>query len=256
MQVGRQCFCGNKYGKYGKSKNCRYACPGNRGEKTKCGGPWANSVWRTAHQSTAAKKVVIRKAAATVAAATHNLARIVAVAKKPTGIAVRAIARVIKLPVTPRHVAPKVRNAGARFVFKGCFQDHANRDLPKYMGSFAHNDSSFCGHKCENQGYTVFGMQVGGQCFCGHKFGKYGKSTNCKSICPGNRRHKCGGGWANSVFAIERPALPKKSAPKKVVVHKKAAAHKALPKLKVTKKVAASVKKAVKTAQKSAKTDC
>jgi len=45
MQVGKQCFCGNNYGKYGKAKNCKSECPGAKKEINKCGGGWANSVY-------------------------------------------------------------------------------------------------------------------------------------------------------------------------------------------------------------------
>jgi hypothetical protein len=44
-QDGIQCFCGNSYGGYGPSAGCTTPCPGNTAET--CGGPYANSVYRT-----------------------------------------------------------------------------------------------------------------------------------------------------------------------------------------------------------------
>ena len=44
-QYGQHCFCGNSYGKYGKSEACNMACSGNPAEM--CGGSFANSVYRT-----------------------------------------------------------------------------------------------------------------------------------------------------------------------------------------------------------------
>ena len=41
-QYGTQCFCGDGFGKYGKSTDCNMPCGGNRSET--CGGSWANSV--------------------------------------------------------------------------------------------------------------------------------------------------------------------------------------------------------------------
>ena len=35
-QFGKQCFCGNSYGKYGPAKNCDANCSGNQAEI--CGG--------------------------------------------------------------------------------------------------------------------------------------------------------------------------------------------------------------------------
>jgi WSC domain len=45
-QYGSQCFCGNSYGKYGQAgeEKCNMPCAGNGGEK--CGGTWANSVFK------------------------------------------------------------------------------------------------------------------------------------------------------------------------------------------------------------------
>jgi hypothetical protein len=43
-QVASHCFCGQRYGRYGPAGNCDMACIGNPQEK--CGGSWANSVYR------------------------------------------------------------------------------------------------------------------------------------------------------------------------------------------------------------------
>lgn len=43
-QFSTHCFCDNSYGKYGPANNCSMSCSGARGEK--CGGTWANSVYR------------------------------------------------------------------------------------------------------------------------------------------------------------------------------------------------------------------
>jgi hypothetical protein len=38
------CFCGDTYDTFGESPNCTDPCNGAKDEK--CGGPWANSVYR------------------------------------------------------------------------------------------------------------------------------------------------------------------------------------------------------------------
>lgn len=43
-QFSTHCFCDNSYGRYGTASNCNMTCSGNRNEK--CGGSWANSVYR------------------------------------------------------------------------------------------------------------------------------------------------------------------------------------------------------------------
>jgi hypothetical protein len=44
LQFGKQCFCGNSYGKFGAANNCNMACSGS--PKEVCGGVWANSVYK------------------------------------------------------------------------------------------------------------------------------------------------------------------------------------------------------------------
>jgi hypothetical protein len=43
-QYGTWCFCGNSYGKSGTADNCNMPCGGNQVER--CGGVWANQVYR------------------------------------------------------------------------------------------------------------------------------------------------------------------------------------------------------------------
>jgi glucan endo-1,3-alpha-glucosidase len=46
VQGGRDCLCGNKYGRYGQAPEaeCKDNCWGNGTQK--CGGPWRNSVYK------------------------------------------------------------------------------------------------------------------------------------------------------------------------------------------------------------------
>ncbi|CAF0744441.1 unnamed protein product [Brachionus calyciflorus] len=43
LQYGRECWCGNYYGRYGTADNCNMPCTGNRGQT--CGGLYANEVF-------------------------------------------------------------------------------------------------------------------------------------------------------------------------------------------------------------------
>jgi len=189
MQVGTQCFCGNKFGRYGKSNNCKSTCKGNKGEKNKCGGGWANSVYEIKGVSkqnaiNMANKVVARKvlvkAQQTLQTYKNKLVR-----------AKRVVTSQAPLPTTP-------------FTFKGCFRDRSNRDFTKFIGRLGNCQPSVCGPRCNRLGYKYFGMQVGTECFCGNSFGKYGHANNCDMKCKGNNS-KCGGGWANSVYQSNKP---------------------------------------------------
>jgi hypothetical protein len=43
LQNGKQCYCGNSYGRLGRVANCDMPCSGNA--KEMCGGWWANSIY-------------------------------------------------------------------------------------------------------------------------------------------------------------------------------------------------------------------
>jgi len=45
LQYGSQCWCGNRYGRYGHAKHsdCNKRCQGNR--HSKCGGTWRNRIY-------------------------------------------------------------------------------------------------------------------------------------------------------------------------------------------------------------------
>jgi len=46
-QNGVQCYCGNSYGRYGRSVSCNKTCTGDRTRQTMCGGDWSNTVMST-----------------------------------------------------------------------------------------------------------------------------------------------------------------------------------------------------------------
>jgi len=50
-QYSSHCFCGNAYDRYGINTVCNMACSGDK--KQICGGPWANTVFRTGSSTTA-----------------------------------------------------------------------------------------------------------------------------------------------------------------------------------------------------------
>ncbi len=118
--------------------------------------------------------------------------------------------------------------------YVGCFKDSAKRvfahesDVPGSAVSPA-----TCNAWAASKGYKYFGMQVGNQCFGGDKYDTLGKANNCNSPvraltthsrkknvglvhfsltwpifipvvrppqCNGDKKQKCGGGWANSVY--------------------------------------------------------
>ena len=97
------------------------------------------------------------------------------------------------------------------YQYIGCYQDKQNRDLKKQQGN--HHNQKTCSAKC--RGYTFFGMQNNGECWCGTSYGKYGQKSDSECNPQTNRgswgrrrRRSSGGGcgtclgagWRNAVY--------------------------------------------------------
>ena len=86
----------------------------------------------------------------------------------------------------------------------GCYKDdEVQHDLanPLTLKSISQED---CARACalEEKGYSFFGLQNSDQCYCGHRYGKYGKADDsmCNKKCRDNKDENCGGKSANVVY--------------------------------------------------------
>ena len=51
----------------------------------------------------------------------------------------------------------------------------------------------------------IFILQNAYHCFCGNKYGRYGKATGqCKKRCTGNKRQNCGSNWRMVVYQLKK----------------------------------------------------
>ena len=60
-------------------------------------------------------------------------------------------------------------------------------------------------HTCAKKNYKYAGLQDGGMCYCGNKFGSYGAANEsaCPSNCYGYARQNCGGLSSNAVYQTQ-----------------------------------------------------
>ena len=90
----------------------------------------------------------------------------------------------------------------ARFV--GCFGDRFDhldhRDMEYYAGSRFTPIS--CTVRCSQ--YRYFGVQNGGECYCGSSYGRHGSSDmkTCLMRCSSDLKLLCGGNGVNAVFEV------------------------------------------------------
>lgn len=99
-------------------------------------------------------------------------------------------------------VVPAVAVAQGAGGYLGCYADKPQRDINTQYTSNGSMTIEACSATCRRQGYKVAGLQYGSQCFCGNRYGRYGKSSACNMPCAGNKSQTCGGTWANSVYSI------------------------------------------------------
>ena len=84
----------------------------------------------------------------------------------------------------------------------GCYKDDGARDLNGFERSDPGMTSQMCVDECRRKGFAYAGTQYSSWCFCGNSFNRYGPATNCDMPCAGNPAEKCGGSWANSLYAV------------------------------------------------------
>ncbi|XP_065639359.1 uncharacterized protein LOC100203426 isoform X15 [Hydra vulgaris] len=91
----------------------------------------------------------------------------------------------------------------------GCYKDDfLNSDLKIKISEISNLTQDHCVRACarEDNSSSYFGLQNGIFCFCGNKYGKYGKIADsfCNKMCPGNSEENCGGEFANNLFFFGR----------------------------------------------------
>ncbi|XP_048584029.1 A disintegrin and metalloproteinase with thrombospondin motifs 7 [Nematostella vectensis] len=84
------------------------------------------------------------------------------------------------------------------YYHKGCYEDKFSRALPKLLSSsLPARAVEACYQLAKAQGYRVFGVQYGKECWAAvamETYDSYGKSDRCQ--------HGVGGNWANDVYFI------------------------------------------------------
>jgi hypothetical protein len=98
----------------------------------------------------------------------------------------------------------KVTNPASFMNYAGCYTDSPNRSLSKL--NWSGNTSTTvedCVAGCVNGGYTVAGIEVGTECYCGNYI-QNGASLvsdkNCSTSCAGENVELCGGPWLLSIW--------------------------------------------------------
>ncbi|KAG2500619.1 hypothetical protein HYH03_001386 [Edaphochlamys debaryana] len=93
--------------------------------------------------------------------------------------------------------------------YQGCYTDNINRGLPYIL---ANNDATLTRSKCarlaRERGMTVYGLQIGFQCWAGTDLTRAtarGASTACNTPCRGNTSEMCGGDMVTSLFTVRDP---------------------------------------------------
>lgn len=164
-QYGSYCYCGNDYRRLGQLDDnaCNVGCKGDQSQK--CGGSWANSVYA-------------------VNASSSNFG--------------------VSPSSTPSNIwnnVPSVSNA----TYLGCWKDDASRVLHESAGNTNDMTNNKCTSLCRAKGMPFAATEYGSYCFCGNDYRRLGRlaENECNVGCSGDPSQKCGGSWANSVYAVQ-----------------------------------------------------
>jgi cysteine-rich repeat protein len=111
---------------------------------------------------------------------------------------------------TPEAAGGSSSWGGTFAVHMGCFlDDPAERAL---YGSFKDFKDALtpeeCSQHCDDEGWSIAGMQAGSECYCGTgAYVTHGEGT-CDSKCTGDSSTLCGGKSSNSVYAVATGCAP------------------------------------------------
>jgi len=101
------------------------------------------------------------------------------------------------------------------YTYLGCFKDQGDpyglsgRDLAAFGFRSDKMTPALCMRECARRGYRYAGVQYSSYCFCGNRYGRYGRATNCNMHCSGGKSKICGGTWANSIYDVARLNIPR-----------------------------------------------
>mmetsp|Transcript_66291 Transcript_66291/g.181798 ORF Transcript_66291/g.181798 Transcript_66291/m.181798 type:complete len:167 (+) Transcript_66291:125-625(+) len=90
----------------------------------------------------------------------------------------------------------------------------ADSALPAGASAYASGSAmtmATCSGMCT--GFKFFGLQAGGECYCGDDYGNAGgkkEESECNMACTGDASEICGGGGHNSIYA-QPPSTGKKA---------------------------------------------
>ncbi|KAK3323184.1 WSC domain-containing protein [Cercophora scortea] len=91
------------------------------------------------------------------------------------------------------------------FTYSGCFQDTAERILPKRIIATNDMTPAKCAANCDGYGY--FGLQYSSECYCGNAKPKVSlPEAECNMACSGDKTIYCGSGMKLSVYTLPKPA--------------------------------------------------
>ncbi len=71
--------------------------------------------------------------------------------------------------------------------------------------NYASMNLEMCASSC--QGYKYWGVEYGGECYCGNAFGDGSMNTTdaeCSFVCPGDKLEWCGAGNRLSVYFLSK----------------------------------------------------
>lgn len=83
--------------------------------------------------------------------------------------------------------------------YVGCYPDASDRDLPIFIGTGMNHAS--CRSACASKKTRFFGLQHGGECYCGSVFGRRGGKVS-DAECGVYAGFSLGNGWRNAIYTV------------------------------------------------------
>lgn len=113
-------------------------------------------------------------------------------------------AQAVVQKVNDYNASLETNETGYETEYIGCYKDKSQRDLPTIFNNYQPVTRADCFAEAKARGFKYIGHQYGGECFMSNEFGKYGQAndSDCNMACRLEADLICGGGWRNSIWAV------------------------------------------------------
>ncbi|KAG0649039.1 WSC domain-containing [Hyphodiscus hymeniophilus] len=221
VEYGGECYCGNTLAAsstLATLSDCSFTCPGNVYEY--CGAGNRLEMYMLSSLSSSSSSVVSSTTSVSISSTSKTTSSVSLSSTKTSSTSTGSKTSSSSASVTASPTLAVKQQVGS-YTFQGCWTEATNARALSGASYIDYNAMSLetCAANCA--GWNYFGVEYGGECYCGTSPNTGSISTtlsDCSFTCPGNQYEYCGAG--NRLEMYMRSSLTSSSSGSLRVLHK------------------------------------